>query len=155
MTSLKRLTLTTLLVAATLQTSFAATPPEDTVSNSTLNSALFYQLLVGEMSAQNGDTTSAYSLMLDAARKGNSERLYERAVELALASRNGESALQAAQAWARVFSKSTEANRYVIQILVGLNKLTELPEAIQRGMWKAPDAATVERLTRLLVDQEA
>jgi tetratricopeptide (TPR) repeat protein len=151
MTSLKRLTLTTLLVAATLQTSFAATPPEDTVSNSTLNSALFYQLLVGEMSAQNGDTTSAYSLMLDAARKGNSERLYERAVELALASRNGESALQAAQAWARVFSKSTEANRYVIQILVGLNKLTELPEAIQRGMSTAPTkerAAAIATISR-------
>jgi tetratricopeptide (TPR) repeat protein len=138
MISLKRLTLTTLLMAATLQTSFAATPPEDTVNNSSLNSALFYQLLVGEMSAQSGDTASAYSLMLDAARKGNSERLYERAVELALASRNGESALQAAQAWARAFPKSPEANRYVIQILVGLNKLGELPEAIQRGVSTAP-----------------
>jgi tetratricopeptide (TPR) repeat protein len=91
--------------------------------------------------------------MMDAARKANSERLYERAVELALATRNGESALQAAQAWARAFPKSAEANRYVIQILVGLNKLAELPEAIQRGLSTAPSkerAAAIATISRYL-----
>jgi tetratricopeptide (TPR) repeat protein len=153
MRSLKRITLTTLLLAAMLHSAGAATAPEDTVNNSNLSSALFYQLLVGEISAQNGDTASAYSLMLDAARKGNSERLYERAVELALSTRNGESALQAAQAWAKAFPKSAEANRYVIQILVGLNKMAELPDAIQRGLATAPSkerAAAIATISRFL-----
>jgi tetratricopeptide (TPR) repeat protein len=153
MRSLKRITLTTLLLAAMLHSAGAATAPEDTVNNSNLSSALFYQLLVGEISAQNGDTASAYSLMLDAARKGNSERLYERAVELALSTRNGESALQAAQAWAKAFPKSAEANRYVIQILVGLNKMAELPDAIQRGLATAPSkerAAAIATISRYL-----
>lgn len=153
MRSLKRLTLTTLLLAATLHSAGAATAPEDAVNNSNLISALFYQLLVGEISAHNGDTASAYSLMLDAARKGNSERLYERSVELALSTRSGESALQAAQAWAKAFPKSAEANRYVIQILVGLNKIAELPEAIQRGLSTAPSkerAAAIATVSRYL-----
>ena len=138
MTSLKRRTLTTLLLTVALHSASAATPAADAVNNSNLGSALFYQLLVGEISAQNGDTASAFSLMLDAARKSNSERLYQRAVELALTSRSGESALQAAQAWTRAFPKSAEANRYVIQILVGLNRMADLPDAIQRGLSTAP-----------------
>ena len=153
MTSLKRRTLTTLLLTVALHSASAATPAADAVNNSNLGSALFYQLLVGEISAQNGDTASAFSLMLDAARKSNSERLYQRAVELALTSRSGESALQAAQAWTRAFPKSAEANRYVIQILVGLNRMADLPDAIQRGLSTAPTkerAAAIAAVSRYL-----
>jgi tetratricopeptide (TPR) repeat protein len=161
MTSTKRITLTTLLLAATLHSTGAAAAPADVVNNSTLNNALFYQLLVGELSAQNDDPGLAYSLILDAARKSNSERLYERAVELALSTRNGESALQAAHAWSRAFPKSAEANRYVIQILVGLNKLGELPDAIQRGLSATPSKerpaaiATVSRYLSRASDKPA
>ncbi|MFM2051868.1 MAG: hypothetical protein RL682_2359, partial [Pseudomonadota bacterium] len=150
---MKRITLTTLLLAAALQSGGATAAPTDAVNNSNLNSALFYQLLIGELSAQSDDPGLAYSLILDAARKSNSEQLYERAVELALSIRNGESALQAAQAWSRAFPKSAEANRNVIHILVGLNKMGELPDAIQRGLSVTPSkerAAAIAAVSRYL-----
>ncbi len=74
--------------------SSAATP-----SNSALDGALFYQLLLGELTAQGGDPGTGYALLLDAARKTGDEPLYKRAVEIALQARSGDSALQAARAW--------------------------------------------------------
>jgi tetratricopeptide (TPR) repeat protein len=112
----------------------AAIPEKEEPATSNLDAALFYQLLVGELSAQSGDAASAYALMLDAARKAKSPRLYERAVELALMARNGESALQAAQAWVLAFPTSRDANRYVLQILIGLNKMAETLEPLKRDL---------------------
>lgn len=102
------------------------------VVNSELSSALFYEILVGEISAQNEDASSAYALLLDAARKSGSPALYERAIDIALRARSGDSALQAAQAWSAAFPASREANRYLLQILVGLNKLGETVEPLKR-----------------------
>jgi tetratricopeptide (TPR) repeat protein len=124
------------------------------VSNSGLSSELFYQLLIGEISAQNGDAPAAYALMLDAARKANAPRLYERAVELALRARSADSALQAAQAWARAFPASADANRYVLQILVGLNRIPETLEPIKRQIAALKDqdrAAAIALLPRYFV----
>ena len=112
----------------------AAPPENEGPATSSLDGSLFYQLLVGELSVQSGDAASAYALMLDAARKAKSPRLFERAVELALMARNGESALQAAQAWAFAFPSSRDANRYVLQILIGLNKMAEALEPLKRDI---------------------
>ncbi len=133
MTRPKRLLVLALFAAFTGSGAWAAPVEPDTepVINSGLDSELFYQLLVGEISAQNGDAPTAYALMLDAARKSASARLYERAVELALQARSGESALLAAQAWAKAFPTSMEASRFVLQILVGLNRVSETLEPIR------------------------
>jgi len=105
-----------------------------TPQNSELNGDLMYELLVSEISAQNGDNGSAFQLMLDAAQKTHSEQLFERAVEIALRARAGDSALQAAQAWAKALPASRNALRYVLQILIGLNKLPETAEPIKRDL---------------------
>lgn len=110
------------------------TAAETPVQNSELNGEMFYQLLVGELSAQSGDVSTAFVLMLDAARKAQSEKLYERTVELALRARSGESALQSTQAWLRAFPRSAQANRYQLQILIGLNRLSETVGPIQREL---------------------
>jgi tetratricopeptide (TPR) repeat protein len=121
------------LLVALLSGAGVAAHAQDAVPDaSALNSALFYEILVGELSAQNGDASSAYALMLDGARKANSPQLFERAVDIALSARAGDSALQAAQAWSKAFPQSREANRYLLQILVGLNKLAETVEPIKR-----------------------
>ncbi|MDE2419107.1 MAG: tetratricopeptide repeat protein [Burkholderiales bacterium] len=120
-----------------------------TVSNSALGSELFYQLLVGELSAQNGDAGSAFSLMLDAARKANSEQLYERAVNIALNARNGESALIAAKAWSQSFAGSVAANRYVLQILIALNRISDTVDPIRRDLSFAKGAARIGAITLL------
>lgn len=100
--------------------------------SSALDSELFYQLLLGELNAREGEPGAAYSLILDAARKTNDPRLYQRAVDIALQARSGDSALLAARAWKQALPASREANRYVLQILIGLNRIGETLEPLKR-----------------------
>jgi tetratricopeptide (TPR) repeat protein len=99
---------------------------------SAMDSELFYQLLLGELTAQGGEPGTGYSLILDAARKTGDSRLYQRAVEIALHARSGESALQAARAWKVAQPNSRDANRYLLQILIGLNRVSETVEPLKR-----------------------
>ena len=112
-----------------------STPATGTASEAPANSAidgeLFYQLLLGEISMRTGEPGTGFSLMLDAARKTNDPRLYQRAVDVALQSRSGDAALQAAKAWKAAQPTSREANRYVLQILVALNRLAETVEPLK------------------------
>jgi len=103
-------------------------------ANSELTSSLMYELLLAEMSAYNNDPVSAYQLMMDAAQKSRSNQLFERAVEIALRARSGESALLAAQAWSRNDPANKDATRYVLQILIGLNRLPETVEPMKRSL---------------------
>ena len=101
------------------------------VVTSALNAELFYQLLVGEISTQNGEPGAGYALILDAARKTNDAQLYQRAADIALQSRSGDSALQAVKAWQQAQPQSREANRYLLQILIALNRIPETSEPVK------------------------
>ncbi len=117
-------------------------------AQSVLNSTLFYQLLLAEISANQQDAATAYALTLDAARKVPSEQLFERAVNIALYARSGDSALEAARAWSQAFPASQNANRYVLQILIGLNRITDSLEPLERSIRLAK---TQDRLTMVRV----
>jgi tetratricopeptide (TPR) repeat protein len=99
--------------------------------SSGMDAELFYQLLLGELNVRSDEPGAGFALILDAARKTNDPALYQRAVELAFQARSGESALQAARAWKQAFPQSREANRYVLQILVALNRLPESIEPLK------------------------
>jgi hypothetical protein len=71
------------------------------------------------------------ALILDAARKTNDPALYQRAVEIAFQSRAGDAALQAARAWKQAFPQSREANRFVLQILLALNRVPRGAEPLR------------------------
>ncbi|MCY1166827.1 Beta-barrel assembly-enhancing protease [compost metagenome] len=107
---------------------------------SSLDSELFYQLLVGEITAQEGDPGAGYALILDAARKTNDAQLYQRATEIALQSRSGDAALQAAQAWKQAQPASRDPNRYVLQILIALNRIGDTVEPLKTGIELASPA---------------
>lgn len=107
---------------------------------SAMDAELFYRLLLGEMSVRAGEPDAAFGLILDAARKTNDAKLYERAVNIALQARAGESALQAARAWKDAEPKSREANRYVLQILLALNRITETVEPLRAELSSTPAA---------------
>lgn len=130
----KRLVSLSILVASLGLGPLTWAADAEPVQNSELNRELFYQLLLGELSANNGDASNAYALMLDAARKTNSEKLFERAVELALRARSADAALDAARAWQRALPASKEANRYVLQILIGLNRVSDTLEPLKREL---------------------
>ncbi len=107
---------------------------------SALDSNLFYELLVGEITAQEGETSIGFSLLLDAARKTHDGQLYQRATEIALQGRSGDAALQAALAWKQDVPASRDANRYVLQILIALNRVNETLEPLKAEIRMAPDA---------------
>nr|WP_315465193.1 tetratricopeptide repeat protein [uncultured Rhodoferax sp.] len=111
-----------------------AATPESTIVNSNLDARMMYQILQAEMSAVQGDEVNAFSLTLDAARRSGSVKLYERAVELGLRARSAEFAFEAARAWLRAYPSSKEANRYVLQILIGTNRLAEIAEPLKRDL---------------------
>ena len=102
-------------------TADAATPAPAPV-NSKLNSPLFYQLLLGELNVQIGEVSTGYAFMLDAARKNKDAQLYRRAVNIALEARSGDSALKAAQEWGKAFPESMDPDRFVLQILLAMNR---------------------------------
>lgn len=113
-------------------------PPSSPAEQSAMDAQLFYEVLMGELSAQGDEPTGGVSLMLDAARKTSDPALYQRAVELAFQARSGDAALQAANAWKQAFPQSREANRYVLQILVALNRIQDSIEPLRAEIALAP-----------------
>ena len=116
---------------ASTHVSAQAAAPASAATVSRLDAELFYQLLLGELNARGNEPNAGYALILDAARKSNDPSLYQRAVELAFEARSGDAALQAARTWKQAFPQSREANRYVLQILVALNRIPESAEPLK------------------------
>lgn len=119
---------------------------QEAAPSSALDSALFYQLLVGEITTQDGEPSAGFALMLDAARKTKDAQLYQRATDIALQSRSGDAALQAAQAWTQAIPASREANRYALQILIALGRIAETADPLKTELRLAPE---IERLSVL------
>ena len=106
----------------------------DTVATSQDIASVFYDVLLGEIVTQNGAPSAGYALLLNGARASGDERLYQRATDIALRSRVGAYALEAAQAWALARPESFEANRYLWQILVLLNRPLDSVKALEQTL---------------------
>lgn len=119
--------------AQTAATAPTESPAAGSTPSSEMGAQLFYQLLLGELNAGT-EPAAGYSLILDAARKTNDPALYQRAVDIAFQARSGDAALQAARAWKQAFPLSREANRYVLQILVALNRVVESIEPLKEEL---------------------
>jgi tetratricopeptide (TPR) repeat protein len=133
-----RFILTVLVAAASLAQAQPSIEPAASPAVSNLSSGLFYQLLLGELNARADEPGAAFSLILDAARKTNDPTLYKRAVHIALDARAGDSALQASRAWSQAHPESREANRYVFEVLLRLNRVAETLEPMKRDVVLSP-----------------
>lgn len=120
----------------------AVTSPPAPAATSALSAELFYQILLGELNTRQGDAGSGFSILLDAARKTRDPALFQRAVDIALQGRSGDAALQAAQAWKRELPQAVEPNRYILQILLALNRVEEAGKALAATLQELP---TVEQ----------
>lgn len=127
----------------------ATAAEEPVVSNPALDAELFYEILLGEVSARTGDPGAGYAFMLEAARRSVDGQLYQRAADIALQSRSGEYALAAAQAWKAALPESREANRYVLQILVALNRIGETSDLLRQELAQSPPRSKAAMLTAL------
>ena len=105
-----------------------------------MDAELFYQLLIGELTARGADPGAGFSLLLDAARKTNDPTLYARAVDIAIQARSGEAALQAARSWKQAQPQSRDANRQLLQVLLALNRVADSAEPLRAEIALAPTA---------------
>ena len=130
---------------AAAQANPAAPPP----ANSRLDAQLFYQLLIGEIELRSGEAGSAYQIVLDAARRTRDEQLFRRATEIALQARAGEQALAAVMAWRTTLPNSLEAHRYLVQLLVLLNRPAESIDPLRALIQLTPAAERVTLIQSL------
>ena len=127
----------------------ASAPPE----NSIMDDRLFYQLLIGELALAQGDASTAYDWLLDAARRTKDEGLFRRSVDIALQARAGDQALAASRAWRLARPESLDALRLQLQILLVLNRADQVTEPLRSLLEQtAPDerGALVSALPRFL-----
>lgn len=129
--------------------SAAAPAPEQPVHNSRLNASLFYQLLVGELSVGAGDPGAGFTLLLDAARRERDPALYQRAIEIALQGRAGESALTAARTWSRDMPGSAEAARFVLQIQLLLDRPADSADVLRTIIAQTPESDRVDMINAI------
>ena len=103
-----------------------------------MSAELFYEILLGEMAAQEGALGDAQALMMEAARASESEKLYRRATELAVQSRSGDQALRNARAWLNAYPDSKDANRAVLRLMVALNRIADSASYLRREVELTP-----------------
>lgn len=120
-------------LAATNKTPRASAVHEES-RTAALDAEIFYDILLGELTTRSGDPGSGYALMLEAARRSNDEKIYKRATDIALQARSGEAALAAANAWKDAWPQSREANRYVLQLLIALNRIADTTAPLKQEL---------------------
>jgi predicted Zn-dependent protease len=111
-----------------------------------------YQLLMGELTFRENtpeSVQSGFEIMLDAAQRTNDEQLFKRATEMALQTRSGPNALEAARAWHAALPQSAEANRYELQVLVALDRIEDTAGPLRRTLETLPSAQREEFILAL------
>lgn len=144
--------LTALLVAFPLTACVAqnprvqhSAPPETAGGNSTLpgssslDARLLYQLMTAELNYIDGNLNDAYILILKSAQQSGDPQLYERAVNIALQAKVTGSALTAAQEWKKADPTSRDANRYILDILISMQRYGQITDAAQSMIRLTPD----------------
>jgi len=131
--------LTLCLLTGAARAAEPAKTPDAPPANSALDAVLFYQLLLGELNVREGSPGAGFSLILDAARKTRDAALFQRAVDIALQTRSGDAALQAAQTWKRELPDAREPNRYSLQILLALNRIEDAGQALANSIDDLPE----------------
>lgn len=124
-------------------------PAAEPVENSSLDARLFYQLLIGEVELRSGEVGTAYEVLLDAARRTKDETLFKRVTDVALQARAGDQALAAARAWRTALPTSVDAHRYIVQLLVALNRPAETVEPLKSLLALTPVIERPQLITAL------
>ena len=99
--------------------------PKQSVAPASSVAELTYLVLLGELQLQAGDAGTGYSLLLESAKKSGDPSLFRRSINVALESRAGEAALDAARSWADSDPSATEPLKLIIQVTLAMNRISE------------------------------
>ncbi|WP_460483424.1 tetratricopeptide repeat protein [Comamonas humi] len=126
----------------------AAAEREESAS-AQLDAELFYELLLGEMYAYRGEAAPSVELLLDAARRSGDAKVYQRAAQVALLSRSAEQATMVARAWKEAHPQSSQANRFLLQVLLATNQGEATRALLKQEIANAPAAEKREFIQAL------
>ncbi len=121
---------------------------------SALDAELFYQLLVSEVEQRRGEPGTAIQVMTEAARKQRDDRLFRRAVDMAIEARAADQALGALKEWRRSLPRSVAAAEMQAQVLMALGRAAEAQEPVRALIELTPAGqrnAIIASLPRLVV----
>ncbi len=107
---------------------------------------IMYLVMLGEMQVKAGEAGVGYALILEAARKSDDPELFRRAVNIALESRSGSAAVDAAQAWASALPTSAEPHRVLIQMLIGMDRIEDTAGSLEKMLALTPASERNELL---------
>ena len=116
----------------------------DTLSERQAYRLQFYQALVGEMAAYQGDANGAYRFLMEAAKNSGDARLYERAVAVAVESGSGPLAWQAASTWGEVQPNSIEAQRAVLRVALAIGREQGIASSLTNILRLSPEQNRLE-----------
>ncbi len=97
-----------------------------------------YQVLVAEIAARGGDATSGYTFMIEAAKSNGDPALFERAVEIAVATGSGSLAWDAASLWTGGQPNSLEAQRAMLRVALALGRERSIVASLQNILKLSP-----------------
>lgn len=130
-----------LLLGVTSSGAHAQTPPKSSsrLAQAEKTAEALYLALLAEMQLQSEQPGTAYSLMLEAAKKSADPDTYKRAINIALQNRAGNAALDAVHAWVKAYPQSTEALRTLLQLQLTLQKIEPSGETLGQLLKNTPD----------------
>jgi len=120
-------------------TAVAATP--EALPNNDLTGDLLYRITKAELEFKQGQWQGPYITMMALAQQTRDPRLARRAVEMALAAKQGAEALAATRLWRGLAPESDEAVQYFLGFAVALDDLSEAEAIFEQRLKAAPPAA--------------
>lgn len=118
---------------------------EAPIVNSAMDGELFFKILLAELSLLDDKPRDAYALILDSAKKSKDERLFERAMGIALQARAGESAYTVAKGWRAAVPDSLDAVRAEFELTIALNKVDLQAKALDDYLAMLPSKFAHDR----------
>lgn len=110
---------------------------------------ILYLALLAEMQLRSDEAGAAYSLMLEAARKSDDPALFRRAMNIALQSRSGAAAIDAAQAWTVALPQSAEPHKLMLQLQINMGRMEDSAISLANVLDLTPPAERSELLDLL------
>jgi len=141
-----------LAAAAMLAAPSFAQSDASSLSDSGLDEATLYELLVGEIALQRGDAALAAQTYAELARTTRDPRIIRRAIEVANFAHQPDLALEAAKLWSDMEPQSAQPLQVIAAILIGAKRVDEAAPYLQKLL--AADGVNLEngymQLNRLL-----
>ncbi len=109
-----------------------------------------FDVIMGEMYLQRDELSLSYGHLMRAAQKTQDTRLYARAAHVAIQARQPSAALQAVQEWQAMAPQDAESYNYQLQLLLLLDRDSEVLEPLQKMLALQEDGDKLQRSIHVL-----